>query len=308
MHHLKLIFMGTPAFAVPSLEVLFRQGYNIAAVVTAPDKPQGRGQKTSSSPIKQFAVEHQLPILQPENLKDPVFLSALQSYQANLQVVVAFRMLPSVVWAMPSLGTVNLHASLLPQYRGAAPINWAIINGEEETGVTTFFIEEAMDTGHILFQEKEPIHALDTVGTLSERLQYKGAQLLLKTVQAIEQGTAVASTQPSLAAHLLKKAPKIYKADCQINWNQSTAAIINFIRGLSPYPGAWTLFQDHHIKILAASPVSISNLDPGTMKSDGKHYLYMGTQDGAIAVDSLQAAGKKPLDISSFLRGHQVPV
>jgi methionyl-tRNA formyltransferase len=308
MRHLKLIFMGTPAFAVPSLEILFRQGYDIAAVVTAPDKPQGRGQKMSPSPIKQFAIEHQLPILQPENLKDPIFVSTLQSYQADLQVVVAFRMLPSVVWAMPSLGTINLHASLLPQYRGAAPINWAIINGEQETGVTTFFIEEAIDTGHILFQEKEPIDALDTVGTLSERLQYKGAQLLLKTVQAIEQGTAVANKQPNLGSDLLKKAPKIHREDCQINWNHPTKAIINFIRGLSPYPGAWTLLQDHPIKILAASPVSISNLDPGTMKSDGKRYLYMGTYDGAIAVETLQAAGKKPLDISSFLRGHQVPV
>jgi methionyl-tRNA formyltransferase len=308
MHHLKLIFMGTPAFAVPSLEILFRQGYDIAAVVTAPDKPQGRGQKLSTSPIKQFAIEHQLPILQPENLKDPVFLSALQSYQANLQVVVAFRMLPTAVWVMPSLGTINLHASLLPQYRGAAPINWAIINGEQETGVTTFFIEEAMDTGHILFQAKEPIDALDTAGTLSERLQYKGAQLLLKTVQAVEQETAVASKQPIWAPHLLKKAPKIYKADCQINWNQSTKAITNFIRGLSPYPGAWTLLQGNSIKILTANPVSISNLEPGTMKSDGKHYLYIGTQDGAIAVDSLQAAGKKPLDIASFLRGHRVSV
>ncbi len=305
MPHLRIIFMGTPAFAVPSLKILLEQGYDIAAVITAPDSPQGRGQKMTASPIKQLAEAYPIPVLQPEDLKDPHFLADLRSYQANLQVVVAFRMLPQAIWAMPSLGTINLHASLLPQYRGAAPINWAIIHGEQETGLTTFFIEASMDTGNILFQEKAPIYPSDTVGTLSERLQNQGAALVLKTVQAIEQGTAVASKQPSLPAELLRKAPKIHRADCQINWNQPTTSIINFIRGLSPNPGAWTLLKGNNLKILAASPVLKSDLKPGAILSDGKHYLHIGTQEGAIAVEILQVAGKKAMDMATFLRGHQ---
>ena len=306
MAHLRLIFMGTPDFAVPSLELLLQQDYDIAAVVTAPDKPQGRGRQIVASPIKQIAAANNLPILQPTNLKDPSFVSTLRSYQANLQVVVAFRMLPPIVWAMPSLGTINLHAALLPQYRGAAPINWALINGEQETGVTTFFIEEAMDTGHILLQEKTPIHALDTVGTLSERLKHQGAALLLKTVQVLEKENVVSKAQPLVAPHLLKKAPKIYKAACQINWHQSTTAILNFIRGLSPYPGAWFEWQDTTIKVLAASAAHKRELAPGVVATDGKTYLDVGTQTSAIAIQALQAAGKKPMDTPSFLRGQKI--
>ena len=306
MPDLRLVFIGTPEFAVPSLEILLNHGYDIAAIVTAPDKPQGRAKKIRPSPIKLAAAAHNLPILQPTNLKSPAFLSTLRSYQASLQVVVAFRMLPQVVWSMPDLGTLNLHASLLPQYRGAAPINWAIIHGEQETGVTTFFVEETMDTGHILFQEKEPIDKHDTAGTLYERLKHKGAQLVLKTVQAIERGTYTTSAQQSVPASLLKKAPKIYREDCQISWKQGATAILNFIRGLSPYPGAWTILNGNSNKILAASQVAVSDLSPGAVRSDGKHYLYVGTQHEAIAIEQLQPTGKKPMDIQAFLRGHQI--
>lgn len=303
MPDLRLVFMGTPAFAVPSLEILLHHGYDIAAVVTAPDKPRGRGQKISPSPIKLVAEAHNLPILQPTNLKSPSFLATLRNYQANLQVVVAFRMLPQVVWAMPALGTFNLHASLLPQYRGAAPINWAIIHGEQETGVTTFFIEEMMDTGLILFQEKMPIDEQDTAGTLHERLKHQGAQLVLKTIQAIAQGRYTTSAQPSIPPNLLRKAPKLYRKDCQINWEQDATAILNFIRGLSPHPGAWTILQGNCIKILAARQVVGTKLRPSAIRSDGKHYLYVGAQYEAIAVEQLQPAGKRPMDIQAFLRG-----
>ncbi|MEL6606837.1 MAG: methionyl-tRNA formyltransferase, partial [Bacteroidota bacterium] len=250
MSNIRLIFMGTPEFAVPSLEILLANGYDVAAVVTAPDKPQGRGKKVSPSPIKVAALAHRIPVLQPTNLKDPAFLATLQSYQANLQVVVAFRMLPQVVWAMPDLGTFNLHASLLPAYRGPAPINWAIINGEQETGVTTFFLEQSMDTGHILFQEKESIDTQDTAGTLYEKLRRKGAQLVLKTVQAIQEGSYKPVPQTPTPESLSKKAPKIYKEDCRINWAQEPKSIVDFIRGLSPYPAAWTILNDKTYKIL----------------------------------------------------------
>ncbi|MEM7383089.1 MAG: methionyl-tRNA formyltransferase [Bacteroidota bacterium] len=298
--------MGTPAFAVPSLEILLHHGYVIAAVVTAPDKPQGRGQKISPSPIKRVAATHNLPVLQPTDLKSPSFLTTLRRYQASLQVVVAFRMLPRVVWAMPTFGTLNLHASLLPQYRGAAPINWAIIHGEQETGVTTFFIEETMDTGHILLQEKMPIDEQDTAGTLHERLKYQGAQLVLKTVQTIEQGNYTTRIQPSIPPHLLRKAPKIYQKDCQIGWGQDATAILNFIRGLAPHPGAWTIQQGNRTKILAARQVGTPNLKPGVVRSDEKHYLHVGTRSGVLAIEQLQPAGKKPMNIQAFLRGHRL--
>ena len=306
MASLRLIFFGTSAFGVPSLEILLRHNYTIAAVVTAPDKTQGRGQKVKPSPIKLVAAAHHLPILQPYNLKSPSFLEILRNYQANLQVVVAFRILPRVVWALPALGTFNLHASLLPQYRGAAPINWAIIRGEQETGVTTFFIEETIDTGHILFQSRVPIDEQDTAETLHERLKYQGAQLLLRTVQAIEQGSYTSYPQPFIPPNLLKQAPKLSKEDCQIDWEQDTIAILNFIRGLSPDPGSWTILQGSRVKILAARRVAEIQLNPGTIYSDGKHYLYIGTRNGAIAVEQLQLAGKKSMDIQTFLRGYQL--
>jgi methionyl-tRNA formyltransferase len=305
---MRLVFMGTPEFAVPSLEVLLAHNYEIVAVVTAPDKPQGRGRVVMPSPVKVAAVTHNIPVLQPANLKAPLFLETLKSYQANLQVVVAFRMLPRVVWAMPSLGTFNLHASLLPQYRGAAPINWAIINGERETGVTTFLLEQAMDTGHILLQEKEPIYTYDTAGTLYERLQYQGAQLVLKTVQAIEQGNDTKKPQVSTRENSLKKAPKIYKEDCQISWGQDIEVILRFIRGLSPYPAAWTILNGQTYKILSAekSTIALPHLYPGEVLSDGKHHVHVGTQNTPLAINILQLAGKKPMGVQEFLRGHKI--
>jgi len=303
---MRLVFMGTPEFAVPSLEVLLAHNYEIAAVVTAPDKPQGRRRIVMPSPIKVAARAHNIPVLQPTSLKAPSFLEKLKSYQANLQVVVAFRMLPRVVWAMPTLGTFNLHASLLPQYRGAAPINWAIINGELETGVTTFFLEQAMDTGHILFQEKEPIYAYDTAGTLYERLQYKGAQLVLKTVQAIAQRNYTENPQVPTQESLRKKAPKIYKENCQINWGQEAEVILRFIRGLSPYPAAWTILNGKTYKILSAekSKMALSHLDPGKVHSDGRYHVHVGTRNTPLAIKTLQLAGKKPMGVQEFLRGH----
>jgi methionyl-tRNA formyltransferase len=257
MTPLRIIFMGTPEFAVPCLEILVEQKFNVVAVITAPDKPQGRGQKLVPSPVKEAALKHNLPILQPSNLKSPAFIEELKSYQANLQIVVAFRMLPEVVWAMPKLGTFNLHASLLPQYRGAAPINWAIINGETETGVTTFFLKHEIDTGSIIFQEKEPIHESDTIGTLYERLMHKGAKLVLKTAKAIEVGDY--PSLPQNTSEEIKHAPKIYKETCEINWNQSAKKVVDFVRGLSPYPGAWTVFNGKTYKIFLCEKSMVDN-------------------------------------------------
>jgi methionyl-tRNA formyltransferase len=305
---MRLVFMGTPEFAVPSLEILLAHNYEVAAVVTAPDKPQGRGRSVMPPPVKVAARAYNIPVLQPTNLKEPSFLETLKNYQATLQVVVAFRILPQMVWGMPMLGTFNLHASLLPQYRGAAPINWAIINGEQETGVTTFFLEQAVDTGHILFQEKEPIYAHDTAGTLHDRLQYKGAQLVLKTVQAIEQGNYTTRKQVPTQESLHKKAPKIYRKDCQITWNQEAEDILNFIRGLSPYPAAWSLFNGQTYKIRFAEKVKMTSplLAPGEVHSDGKHYVHVGTQSTPLAIKVLQLAGKKPMEVQEFLRGHSI--
>ena len=304
----RLVFMGTSEFAVPSLEILLANYYNVVAVVTVPDKPQGRGRKVIPSPIKVVASAYNIPVLQPMNLKAPSFLETLKSYHANLQVVVAFRVLPQEVWAMPTLGTFNLHASLLPQYRGAAPIHWAIINGEQETGVTTFFLEKTIDTGHIIFQEKEPIYAHDTAGTLYKRLQHKGAGLVLKTVQAIEQKKYTEKPQILTQEDLRKKAPKIIKKNCQINWEKAAKVILNFIKGLAPYPAAWTLFNGQSYKILSAEQVEVASphLSPGEIHSDGKNYVYVGTQDAPLAIKSLQRAGGKPMGIREFLRGHKI--
>ncbi|MCU0355699.1 MAG: methionyl-tRNA formyltransferase, partial [Cytophagales bacterium] len=233
--------MGTPEFAVPSLDILVENGCQVVAVVTAPDRTAGRGLQLSVSPVKAAAVRHGIPVMQPEKLKNEAFLEELRSYRADLQIVVAFRMLPEVVWNMPPLGTFNLHASLLPQYRGAAPINWAVINGETETGATTFFLQHEIDTGNIIFQEREPIHATDTAGTLYERLMHRGAGLVLKTVRAIEAGNYPQTPQD--LSQPVKLAPKIFTETCEINFDQPTARVHNFVRGLSPYPGAWTRLQ-----------------------------------------------------------------
>lgn len=295
--------MGTPEFAVPSLDILVENGFNVVAVITAPDKPKGRGQKVATSAVKDAALRHKLPVLQPTNLKDPEFIETLRSYKANLQIVVAFRMLPEVVWDMPEIGTFNLHASLLPQYRGAAPINWAIMNGEKETGVTTFFLKHKIDTGNIIFQEKEPIKPDDTVGDLYGRLMQKGAELVLKTVKAIQ-----AEDYPQIPQNEeqeIKEAPKIFRETCEINWEQPTQKVYDFIRGLSPYPAAWTTLDGKNLKLFQVSPSS-KHGKAGAYESDNKTYLRFFTADGAIEVSALQLQGKKRMKIEDFLRGYNV--
>ncbi|TRX58224.1 methionyl-tRNA formyltransferase [Fulvivirga sp. M361] len=304
MNELRIIFMGTPDFAVPSLDILVENGFNIVAVITAPDKPKGRGQKLASSPVKESAVSHNIPVLQPTNLKDPAFLEELRDYGANLQIVVAFRMLPEVVWNMPKIGTFNLHASLLPQYRGAAPIHWAIINGEKETGVTTFFLKHEIDTGKIIFQEKEPIHPDDTVGSLYQRLMEKGGRLVLKTVQAIAKNDYPQVDQ--VESNTLFRAPKIFRETCEINWHQPATKVYDFIRGLSPYPGAWTEVNGKVTKLFRvklAENDQLPDLQPGDFLADNKKTLYFKTSDHLLEVMELQLAGKKRMTTEELLRG-----
>lgn len=301
---LRIVFMGTPEFAVPSLEILVSSGFHVVAVVTAPDKPQGRGQKITFSPVKECALRHHIPLFQPTNLKDPGFISELQAMQANLQIVVAFRMLPEMVWSMPEYGTFNLHASLLPQYRGAAPINWAIINGETETGVTTFFLKHEIDTGSIILQEREPIHPEDNAGTLYERLMHKGAALVLATVQQIQSGNLQSQPQPEPT--VLRHAPKIFKDTCRIDWNQPAHQVVNFVRGLAPYPGAWTELNGKSFKILASHAISGKGSVAGTLTSDNKSHLHIFTSDGLVAIDELQPEGKKRMRIEEFFRGNRI--
>jgi methionyl-tRNA formyltransferase len=303
---LRIIFMGTPEFAVPSLEILVENGWNVVAVITAPDKPKGRGQKLIPSPVKECALKHFIPTLQPNNLKSPDFLDELKSYRADVQVVVAFRMLPESVWSMPPLGTFNLHASLLPDYRGAAPINWAIINGEKETGVTTFFLKHEIDTGSVIFQEKEPIYPEDNVGTLYERLMAKGAILVLKTIEGLAEGNLSTKIQDeNLAKH---HAPKIFKETCEIDWNKDATSIHNLVRGLSPYPAAWTKLDEKNCKIYHSeiNKEEIQNLKPGEYFSDGKTHLTFQTGQGTLKILELQLEGKKRLEIEEFLRGYKL--
>ena len=294
--------MGTPDFAVASLDALVQANFNVVAVITAPDKPAGRGQKINESAVKRYAVEKGIPVLQPEKLKNPEFLEELKSYEADLQVVVAFRMLPEVVWNMPSKGTINLHGSLLPQYRGAAPINHAIINGEKESGVTTFFLTHTIDTGDIILSDKTPIADDETAGELHDKLMVIGANLLVKTVTAIAEGNFTEQPQPQ--SDVLKHAPKIFKDDCKINWNNPSQLIYNLIRGLSPYPTAFTLLNDKTLKIFKAE---LENKEPsiaaGGFLSDGKTYLKFATKDGFIKLLDIQYEGKKRMLIEDFLRG-----
>ncbi|WP_020598810.1 methionyl-tRNA formyltransferase [Spirosoma panaciterrae] len=303
---LRIIFMGTPDFAVASLQRLLGAGFQVVAVVTAPDRPSGRGLQLTSSPVKKAAEAANLPILQPEKLRDPAFLEQLASYQADLQVVVAFRMLPEVVWAMPTIGTFNLHGSLLPQYRGAAPINWAVINGETETGVTTFFIEKEIDTGQMIFQDQEPIYPSDTAGTLHDRLMERGANLVVKTVRAIEAGDYPRIPQPT--ADELKPAPKLSRETTEINWNQSVLAIRNFVRGLSPYPAAWTLINGKVFKLYEVSVANESPFaaEPGQAYSDNKKTILVRAGDGWLQIESLQAEGKRRMTTEEFLRGNKL--
>ena len=302
---MRIVFMGTPEFAVASLDALLQAGSNVVAVITAPDKPAGRGQKLSESAVKQFALAKGLPVLQPEKLKDPAFLAELSALKADLQVVVAFRMLPEVVWNMPPKGTINLHASLLPHYRGAAPINWAIMNGETESGVTTFFLKHEIDTGDVLFAERVEILDTDTAGHLHDKLMATGASLLVHTVQAIAKGAYNEQPQAALVnGQDIKHAPKIFKEDCLINWNFSARQVYNHIRGLSPYPTAYTMLNDKVFKIFAARlDDTAPNTAPGTFVTDNKTYLKFACTNGFISVTDVQLEGKKRMGIEEFLRG-----
>lgn len=305
LNDLRIIYMGTPEFAVPSLDILVQHGFNVVAVITAPDKPRGRGLNLVPSPVKECALRHNLPVLQPANLKAPEFIEQLRALNANLQIVVAFRMLPEVVWSMPALGTFNLHASLLPQYRGAAPIHWAVINGEKETGITTFFLKHEIDTGSIIFQEKEPIHADDTVGMLYDRLMNKGAALVLKTVRAIAAGDYPAVPQDLSTP--AKHAPKIFKETCEINWNQPAEAVRNFVRGLNPFPTAWTTLNGKIYKIHKASVADSGRQgETGQIDTDDKTFLRIRTTDGWVAIDELQPEGKKRMAVAEFFRGNKL--
>ena len=297
--------MGTPEFAVPSLKILIENNYNLVGIVTAPDKPKGRGQQITFSLVKEFAKNLDIPILQPENLKSTDFIGELAKLEANLQIVVAFRMLPQIVWEMPEYGTFNLHASLLPQYRGAAPINWAIINGESKTGVTTFFLKHKIDTGNLILQEEETILPEDTAGTLYARLMEKGAQLVLETCQLIKEEKEQPVEQVEL--NTVNKAPKIFKPDCEINWNQGSEEVVNFIRGLSPYPTAWTILNGNTYKILEASiSYGPENYGPGEYLSDQSTFVKVKCFDGWLQINELQKEGKKRIPTIEFLKGNKI--
>ena len=306
---MKVVFMGTPDFAVSSLNAICQAGYNVVGVVTVPDRQTGRGLKVTYSPVKQYALDHQLPLLQPEKLRDEQFQATLRSWDADIFVVVAFRMLPQSVWAMPSMGTFNLHASLLPQYRGAAPINWAIINGEQETGVTTFMLNERIDEGGILLQRTTPITPDDNAETLHDRLASMGSQLVVETLHGLQQGTLHPQPQPIVTE--LNLAPKIFKPDCAINWNQQGRRVVDFIRGLSPYPAATMLMEDdkgqeHSFKVFQASFQSDANSAVGQLVTEKKSVLKIGVKDGFLHVLSLQLSGKKRITAEEFLRGYDV--
>jgi methionyl-tRNA formyltransferase len=303
---IRIVFMGTPEFAVPSLDALLQSGYNIVAIVTAPDKPAGRGMKINESAVKKYSVEKGLRILQPEKLKNPDFLEELKSLKADLQVVVAFRMLPEIVWNMPGLGTLNLHGSLLPQYRGAAPINWAIINGEKETGVTTFKLQQEIDTGNILLQESFSIGENETAGEVHDRMKLIGARLLVRTVQGLTDGSLKEHGQIMPVGQPLKHAPKIFTETCRIDWNKSVDEIHNLIRGLSPFPGAFTYFEGKVMKIFKSHKEYVkASGTPGIFQTDKKTFLKIATSDGYIHIDEIQLEGKRKMMIADFLRGYR---
>lgn len=300
---LRIVFMGTPEFAVPSLDILVKNGYKVVGVITATDKYGGRGNKQLlESAVKQYAVQAGIPVLQPEKFRNPEFLDQLRALKANLQVVVAFRMLPEVVWDMPEYGTFNLHGSLLPKYRGAAPINWAVINGEAETGVTTFFLQHEIDTGAIIFQERLPIGPNETAGEVHDRMMELGAQTVLKTIQAIESNDYQLHKQDDAKA---TKAPKIFHETCEIDFHQDTASIHNFIRGLSPYPAAWTMLEGKKLKILRSEiDEATPDQSPGTFVSDNKNFIKIATNDGYLNLLELQLQGRKRMNVKDFLNGY----
>lgn len=311
---LRIVYMGTPEFAVESLRCLVEGGYNVVGVITMPDKPAGRGHKIQFSPVKQYALDHNLPLLQPEKLKDETFIEALRAWKADLQIVVAFRMLPEAVWNMPRFGTFNLHASLLPQYRGAAPINWAVMNGDTETGITTFFLKHEIDTGEVIQQVKVPIADTDDVGTIHDKLMMLGGKLVVETVDAIIDGTVKSIPQEEMAVvGELRPAPKIFKDTCRISWQKPVKHIYDHIRGLSPYPAAWTELLQPGVE--APLPVKIfqtekinrpHQLPAGSIVTDGKTYLHVAASDGFVGILSLQLPGKKRLHIDELLRGFKI--
>jgi methionyl-tRNA formyltransferase len=314
MSNLRIVFMGTPEFAVESLDILVKNNYNIVGVITVPDKPAGRGQQLQQSAVKKYAIEKGLTILQPEKLKAEDFLTELKALNADLQIVVAFRMLPEIVWSMPRLGTFNLHGSLLPRYRGAAPINWAVINGDKETGVSTFFLQHQIDTGKIIYREKITIGENDSAGEVHDQLMHIGAQLVLKTVQSIEKAAYPQTDQSEYIANgeVEMHAPKIFKEDCKIDWTKSTTEIHNLIRGLSPYPAAFTEFvspenKSYSVKIFKTEKEVVAHNEPlCSIITDEKSYLKVAVKDGFINVTDLQLAGKKRMSVPEFLRGFQV--
>lgn len=299
--------MGTPDFAVPSLDILVQHGYEVVGVVTVADKMGGRGMKqVLESPVKKYAVAQGIPVLQPEKLRNPEFLAQLRALEANLFIVVAFRMLPEAVWRMPELGTFNLHGSLLPRYRGAAPINWAVINGDAETGVTTFFLQHEIDTGSIIFQDKMPIGEDETAGEVHDRMMQMGAGTVLKTVQAIEAENAPQLPQDdSQVCH----APKIFHETCAINFAQNTVQVHNFVRGLSPFPAAWTMLDGQELKVLRTEKEVVAHEhQAGELFSDGRSYLKYSTLDGYVKVLELQLQGRKRMGVRDFLNGYKVSI
>jgi methionyl-tRNA formyltransferase len=308
----RIVFMGTPEFAVASLHAILQAGYNVVGVVTAPDKPAGRGMQLNESAVKKYAAAKGLLLLQPEKLRDPDFLSSLRDLRADLQIVVAFRMLPELVWNMPPMGTVNLHGSLLPQYRGAAPINWAVINGETVTGVTTFKLQQEIDTGSILLQESFSIADTDTAGDVHDRMKEIGAGVLVRTIEGLAAGTLEAVPQQNPPE--LKHAPKIFTETCKIDWTRTTAEIYNLIRGLSPFPAAFTELDGRVLKIFRSEKDKIHDSNtgkvtigshPGEIDTDGKNFLRFFAADGWISVTELQLEGKKKMGVGEFLRGYR---
>ena len=317
---LRIVFFGTPDFAVESLDRLVTGGYNIVGVVTMPDKIGGRGNKVVQSAVKLYALEHNLPLFQPEKLKDSTFVEQLRKLNADLQIVIAFRMMPEIVWAMPPLGTFNLHASLLPKYRGAAPINWAVINGDTETGVTTFFLKQEIDTGDIIQQRRIPIAETDNVGIVHDKLMTMGADMVIETVDAILNDSIKPIPQDELCNKGIEAtpAPKIFTETCHINWSQPALNVYNLIRGLSPYPAAWTEIPDasgkmHHAKIYATeipddAPLCriIGNSQSGTLSTDGKRLKVLCGDNRWIEITSIQIAGKRRMTTEEFLRGFRI--
>lgn len=301
----RIVFMGTPDFAVPSLEILIAAGYPVVGVVTSTDKMGGRGGKQLlESAVKKCAVKHGIPVLQPEKFRNEDFLEELCSLKADLQIIVAFRMLPTVVWDMPRLGTFNLHGSLLPKYRGAAPINWAVIRGEKETGCTTFFLKHEIDTGDILLRHRIPIGPDDTAGNVHDRMMLEGAELVLQTVQLIQSGDYELQSQEGSAA---TSAPKIHRETCRIDWDQPVQTVHDFVRGLSPWPAAWTTLDGKTLKVIrGAVEASAPEKVPGTVVSDGKEVLKVACKDGYLKILELQAAGRRRMDTKTYLLGSEI--